>query len=175
MKTLKLSLLLLCLVISSQLSFSQGDSPRYKDLVVENPEAEEDIEVVSSYVNALVNNKMLEAENLLSEKYIGYGPGTNDSISKQGTIKAWTETHQVRSNEKVGFVSQTFRVLQGDLQGDWVSQWGTYSFTQNGKHVELPYQLTARVRDGKINRSRIYFDNLTIAKSLGYNVIPPKE
>ncbi len=118
---------------------------------------------------------MAEAGNLLTEKYIGYGPAVNDSTSKQQTITDWTQVHKLRTNQKVSFVSQTFRVLQGDLQGDWVSHWGTYSFTQNEKDIELPYQFTARVTDGKIDSSRIYFDNLAIVEALGYEVTPPKK
>ena len=125
MKTLKTSLLLICFVLIGQFSFSQDDSPSYKDVVVENPEAEADIKVVSDYVNALVNNKLEEAGNLLAEKYIGYGPAVNDSVTKQKNIESWKEVHKIRTNQKVGFVSQTFRVLQGDLKGDWVSHWGS--------------------------------------------------
>ena len=171
MKISKTPLLLLCFLIISQLSFSQTEAPKYKDVVVENPEAEADMKVVSDYVKALVNNKMMEAEKLLSEKYMGYGPAVNDSISKQQTIATWKEAHKMRTNEKVGFVTQTFRVLQGELAGDWVSHWGTYSFTQNGKNIELPYQLTALVTDGKIVRSTIYFDNLAVIEALGYQSI----
>jgi len=175
MKISKTPLLLLCFIIIFQLSFSQNETPSYKDLVVENPEAEVDMQVVNDYVNALINNKMMEAEKLLGDKYMGYGPAVNDSISKQETMASWKESHKIRTNEKVGFVTQTFRVLQGELAGDWVSQWGTYTFTQNGKNIELPYQLTALVSNGKISRSTIYFDNLAIIEALGYQITPPKQ
>jgi len=158
-----------------QINYSQNKELIYKDNVVENPEAEADIKVVSDYVNALVNNEMAKAEQLLTEKYIGYGPAINDSINKQENINSWNQNHKVRTNQKVGFVTQTFRVLQGNLQGDWVSQWGNYTFTQNGKEIKLPYQFTARVSNGKIDRSTIYFDNLSILLQLGYTVTPPKQ
>jgi ketosteroid isomerase-like protein len=54
-----------------------------------------------------------------------------------------------------------------------VSTWGTYSFTENGKDVKVPFQFTARVKNGKINRSVVYYDQLAIMKTLGFTVTPP--
>jgi predicted SnoaL-like aldol condensation-catalyzing enzyme len=173
-KLFRVSIVLILLSVS-QITFSQKKEQSYKDFVIENPDAETDIKVVSDYVNALVNNEMAKAEQLLAEKYIGYGPAINDSINKQNSMDSWKEIHKVRTDQKVSFVTQSFRVLQGNLKGDWVSQWGNYSFTQNGKTVKLPYQYTARVANGKINRSSIYFDNLSVLKQLGYKVTPPKQ
>ncbi len=173
-KLLRVPIVLLLLAVS-QITYSQNKEQSYKDIVIENPDAEVDIKVVNDYVKALVNNEMDKAEQLLAEKYIGFGPAVNDSINKLESINSWKEIHKVRTNQKVGFVTQTFRVLQGNLQGDWVSQWGTYSFTQNGKEVKLPYQYTARVANGKINRSSIYFDNLSVLLQLGYKITPPKQ
>ncbi|WP_299111556.1 hypothetical protein [uncultured Winogradskyella sp.] len=175
MKIFKTPLLLLLFLIISQLSFAQDKAPKYSDIVVENPEPEADIKVVSNYVNALINNKMMEAKELLSDNYIGYGPAANDSITKQATLDSWNETHKIRSNEKVSFVTATIRVVQGEYKGDWVYQFGTYSFTQDGKDIELPYQFTALVNNGKIERSSIYYDNLAILKALGYQIIPPSK
>lgn len=169
----KTTLLAILFMGFSTISFAQDKTPSYKDVVTENPNAEADIKVVSDYSNALVNNKMDEAANQLSEKYMGYGPAANDSINKKDEIEGWKKAHLVRANEKVSFVSETFRVLQGDLKGNWVSQWGTYKFTQEGKDIELPYQITARVTDGKIDTSRIYFDNLAVLVALGYTITPP--
>ncbi|MCA0133439.1 nuclear transport factor 2-like protein [Winogradskyella alexanderae] len=175
MKIVKTTLVLLCFILFNQLSFSQDDTPSYKEMVVDNPTAEADMKVVGDYVNALINNKMSVAESLLHEKYMSYGPAANDSVAKQESMKNWMEAHKVRTNQSIGFVSQTFKVTQGELAGHWVSQWGTYSFTQDGKDIEIPYQLTARVADGKIISSTTYFDNMAVVEKLGYTITPPKE
>jgi ketosteroid isomerase-like protein len=176
MKTLKTTMLLAFIILLALTSTNaQENELKYKDVVVENPDAEADMKVVSDYVNALVNNELGKAEKLLAEEFMGYGPAVNDSINKKNTINNWKENHKVRTNQKVGFVTQTFRVLQGDLKGDWVSHWGTYTFTQNGRNVTIPYQVTARVSNGMINRSTIYFDNLSVQQQLGFEIIPPKK
>ncbi|MDX1773734.1 hypothetical protein DFR65_102519 [Oceanihabitans sediminis] len=174
MKTLQTTVLLLSFLLVNLFTYAQEKSLNYKEIVVENPEPEATIKILSDYVNALVYDKMETVEILLDEKYIGYGPSINDSINKKETLESWTKVHKYRTNEKVEFVSQTFRVIKGNHKGDWVSQWGTYSYMLNGKTIEMPYQLTARIKDNKIISSRIYYDNLEVAKELGYEVIPPK-
>ena len=61
-------------------------------------------------------------------------------------------------------------MLEGDLKGDWVSVWGNYIFTENGITVNLPYQSTLMVDNGKIARSIIYFDRLAVLTAMGYEL-----
>ena len=174
MKNFKIPLLLLCFVIISQFSFSQDKVPTYSDFVVENPHADRDISAVTNFINALVNNKLSEAENLMTDTYMGYGPAVNDSVTKKGTIADWKQIHTTRTKQKAVVNPSTFRVLDGEFKGDWVSVWGTYWFTQNGKDIELPFQFTALINDGKLAKSAIYFDNLAVVLELGYTLTPPK-
>ena len=46
--------------------------------------------------------------------------------------------------------------------------WGTYYFTTDGKDIKLPYQSTMHVTNGKIDRSIIYFDLLSVFKTWLY-------
>jgi len=66
-------------------------------------------------------------------------------------------------------------VLSGNLKGEWVSVWGTYSFTQDGKNLSFPFQYTARVTGGKIDTDRVYYDRLYIFQTLGYKLTPPEK
>lgn len=50
----------------------------------------------------------------------------------------WTENYKTQSNCKVTFVTKTFKVLSGNLKGNWVSMWGDYTFTQAGKTITFP-------------------------------------
>ena len=102
------------------------------------------------------------------------GPANGDTQTKAELIASWTEFNKVRTNQKNDYVRNSFRVNGGDLAGDWVSVWGTYSFTENGIDIILPYQYTAQVDDGKILRSAIYYDNLAIAAMRGYELTAKK-
>jgi ketosteroid isomerase-like protein len=176
--TIKLGLLFAALVLSLFLNRVQAQSektaqPRYKDVVVENPNAEPDMKVVSDFVNALTSGDLDKAKSLLAENYKGYGPSPTDSTNIEQTLKSWNENYKIQSNRKVSFVTQTFKVLSGDLKGSWVSLWGDYSFTQDGKNVTFPLQYTARVTNGKIDTDRVYYDRLYIIQALGYKVTAP--
>jgi ketosteroid isomerase-like protein len=174
---IKLGLLFAALVLSLFVNRVQAQSqaaqPRYKDVVVENPNAEADMKVVSDFVNAVTAGEIDKAKGLLAQNYKGYGPAPTDSTNVDMTVKMWNENYKTQSNRKVSFVTQTFKVLSGDLAGNWVSLWGDYSFTTDGKNVKFPLQYTARVTNGKIDADRIYYDRLYIVQALGYKLTPP--
>lgn len=167
------SFFFLCSATTLQAQSSSSPQPRYKDLVVENPNAEADMKVVSDYVNALVSGDLDKAKSLMADNYKGYGPAPTDSSTMEQTINGWQENYNRQSNRKVSFVTQTFKVTSGNLQGNWVSLWGDYSFTENGKDIKFPFQYTAHVTNGKIDSDRIYYDRLYIMQTLGYTVTPP--
>ena len=168
------TLLLTIFATAAQAQSATAPAPRYKDVVVENPNAEADMKVVGDFVNALTASDLDKAKSLLAEKYKGYGPSPLDSGTVEQTINSWKESNKVQLNRKVSFVTQTFKVLQGDLKGNWVSVWGDYSFTQDGKNVAFPFQYTARVTDGKIDTDRVYYDRMYIMQTLGFKVTPPE-
>lgn len=167
MKILK-TIVIAVLLIIGQTSFAQDKS--YKEMVVENPTAEEDIKVVDDFIDALTANKMDKVASLLTDTYVGAGPAHEETQTKAEYLESWKKAHEVRTNQKNDFIRQTFRVLEGDLKGDWVSVWGNYIFTENGITVNLPYQSTLMVDNGKIARSIIYFDRLAVLTAMGYEL-----
>lgn len=156
--------------LKAQTSTSQAS---YGDMVVANPNAEKDIKIVSDYVNALVAGDLDKAKSLATNNYVGYGPSATDSATIDQTITGWKENNARQSNRIVKFVPETFKVTSGDSQGEWVSLWGQYSFTENGKDVKFPFQYTAHLTDGKIDKDLTYYDRLSILQTLGYTVTPP--
>lgn len=178
-KTISSSLLFTALLLTVMGTTAQAQSkpaaqPRYKDVVVENPNAEADMKVVSDYVRSLTSGDLVKAKTLMTDNYRGYGPSPTDSSTSEQTITGWQQNYETQLNRKVSFITQTFRVKTGDLKGNWVSLWGDYSFTQNGKDLKFPFQYTARVTKGKIDTDRIYYDRLYILQTLGYKVTPPE-
>ena len=153
---------------------AQTQAPSIK-LVVENPTAEADMKVVGDYHNALIGGDLVKAKSLLSAKYMLYGPSAADSNNVEKELAAWSENYKTHLNRKVGFITQSFKVTSGNLQGNWVSLWGTYTCTINGKNIAVPFQSTSRVENGKITRMNIYFDNLSTLTTIGYTLVPPKE
>ncbi len=159
--------------ISAKAQTAPAKMMHYKDFVNENPDADADIALVSDYVNKLVAGDVDKAVSMLTSNFMGYGPGFADSAAAPQLAMAWKHNDSVQLNRKVDFVTATFNVKSGDLGGHWVELWGTYSFTENGKAVKFPFQYSAHVKAGKIDRDYIYFDNLYILKTLGYTIMPP--
>ena len=153
-----------------------ANPPRYKDVVVDNPTAEADMKVVGDYVNALVAGDSDKAKGLLAPGYVGRGPARLDSASAEQIIAIWQGNVKTQQDRKVGFVTQTFNVLSGNLKGHWVSMWGDYTYTDkaSGKTVTFPFQLTSRVANGKVMDDRIYYDTMAILTQVGYKVTPPE-
>ena len=163
------SLLFICASAQAQ----NTPTPRYKDVVVDNPTAEADMKVVSDYINAIVSGDLVKAKSLLSGNFMAHGPARSDSSTVEQELARWTENYKNQTDRKVSFVTQTFKVLSGNLKGNWVSLWGDYTFTQAGKTIKFPFQYTANVADGKIMSDRIYYDVFSIYTQLGFKVVPP--
>lgn len=158
-------------------SAQSQNPPRYKDVVVDNPTAEADMKVVADFANALtVTGDQAKARSLVSANFMGRGPAAIDSANIDKTLKTWEANSKTMTNRKITFVTQTFRVLSGNLKGNWVSMWGDYTYTdmQTGKTVSFPLQYTASVADGKITGDRVYYDRLSILTQLGFKVTPPE-
>jgi ketosteroid isomerase-like protein len=179
-KSIKVSLLIAAFLLTALSTRAQAQSVstpqiRYKDRATENPNADADIKIVGDFLNSIVSGDLNKAKSLLTETFKGYGPSPADSSTAEETISSWKENYLTQSNRKVGFVTSTFQVLSGNLKGEWVSVWGNYSFTQDGKNLSFPFQYTARVTDGKIDTDIVYYDRLYILQTLGYKVTPPEK
>ena len=175
MKTIKfLSTLAIVIALFSVTTPCQAQTPAYKDNIIQNPDAEADIKVVGDYIKALVSGDLDKAKTLLAPNFKGRGPSSLDSANVEKTVANWQANYKVQSDRKIGFVTQSHKVLSGNYKGSWVSLWGTYTFTQTEKTISIPFQYTAKVADGKIVSDRIYFDNLSVVRQLGYKLTPPE-
>src|SRR5665213_50264 len=177
-KTIKNGILMAALILATCVPSAKAQTTssemKYSDMVGANPDAEADIKTVSDYLNTLlVAGDVDKATSMLTSNYMGYGPGAEDSADLQKTMDDWKKNVTTQQNRKVGFVQETFNVKSGDQAGHWVSVWGTYSCTQNGKDIKFPFQYTAHVTNGKIDKDIVYYDQLYIVKALGYTVTPP--
>ena len=177
-KTIKTGILMAVLILAAFVPSAKAQTTssemKYSDMVGPNPDAEADIKVVSDYLNTLLMvGDVDKATSMLTSNYMSYGPGPEDSAGLQKTIDTWKKNVTMQQNRKAGFVQETFNVKSGEQAGHWVSVWGSYSCTQNGKDLKFPFQYTAHVTNGKIDKDLIYYDELYIVKALGYTVTPP--
>jgi hypothetical protein len=160
--------------LTAQAQAKPAAQARYTDMVGDNPTTEADIQTVTDYLNFLVAGNTDKARLLLADTYRGYGPAATDSATREQVMTVWQQRYKGQLNRKLRLEGQTaFRVKSGRLLGNWVATWGVYTYTQGGKTLQAPFQLTAHVTKEKIDLDRIYFDNLSLAQALGYKLMPP--
>ncbi|HEY9001590.1 MAG TPA: nuclear transport factor 2 family protein [Mucilaginibacter sp.] len=176
MKRIPLSLLIALAVLfifSVDKASAQDKAIHQKDMIGDNSTADQDDMAVANFTNWLVGGDADKAATLLAPDFKAYGPAPSDSGNTEQLVKGWKENYKTQSDRKVNFVLESFHVKSGDYMGNWVAVWGDYTFTSMGKTVKFPYHCVYKVTKGKINSSRIYFDNLYIVQQLGYKVTPP--
>jgi hypothetical protein len=170
---LNLFLIGLSLLVNHAAGADAAKQPSYKESIADNPTAEADIAVVTKLMNSLIEGNFEQARTLLAPGFKSAGPSPDDNFTAEQALEDWKGKNARQTDRKVSFVANTFRVTTGKLKGNWVSTWGNYTFTQNGKTITVPYQYTARVKDGQIEEDRIYYDKLYILLQLGHTLRPP--
>lgn len=148
-------------------------SVKYKDVIGDNPNAEADLKIVTVFTNSLVAGDIDKAKSYMADKCMNYGPGPADSANVADFVDHWKGNYKKQSDRKVSFVAETFNVKTGDLAGHWVAAWGDYTFTSNAITVKFPYHCAYHIANGKIDISRIYYDQLYIVQKLGFTLTPP--
>jgi hypothetical protein len=101
-----------------------------------------------------------------------YGPAYGDSATTDQVMKGWKELHEEYSAMSAEFVSNSWRVTEGEYKGDWVAQWGEWKAHHKkfDKDIIVPYHLIVRIDDGKIGVSFNYHDDQGAIKQLGGKV-----
>ena len=148
--------------------------PPQRTLIGDNPTADADIQTVHSYLNALLAGDTDKAKLLLADTYRGYGPGAADSTTRDQEMAKWQQAAKRQLNPKVALWGQTsFLVKVGPLRGTWVATWGTYTCTQAGKTIQVPFNVMDHITKGKIDMERSFSDDLAPLLALGYKLTPP--
>ncbi|MEZ4739301.1 MAG: hypothetical protein R2818_08060 [Flavobacteriales bacterium] len=135
-------------------------------------EADANIAVVESYLNALIKADEASIRAAVAPGYYANNTFTPpDSSDVEGVIEGWMKNDSTRSDQRMERVfAECVTVADGnEYAGDWVHYWGTYSATDNatGKPYRVPFFYDARVEGGKITKSYTYFDRLSVFHQLG--------
>lgn len=136
------------------------------------------IKLVSEFIDALITNKQDKIRSLVTDDFMDYGPSQKDSMNIDQLTYAWTAIDSTRSNQDAGvFVVTALVVNEGDLAGEWVNVWGTYTAKEknSGYEYDAPWHRVFKINNDKISFSRAWFDNLAISLDLGRVIPAPKE
>lgn len=164
---------LLCFISSSL--FAQK-TLKHNDVIALSKNADENAAVLNNYLDALVSSDLDRARSLLAADYQEHGPGYEKPMKAGQAIDSWQNSLNQRTDHSISDRrTLAYREKSGLNEGDWVMGWGVYHWTEKagGTMVELPYQITARVSDGKLKEARYYYDRAIVRDKMGYIAIPP--
>lgn len=139
-------------------------------------EADANIAAVEGYLNALItaNDPGIRAS-------VGAGFYANntwlpaDSSDVDGIVDQWMQHDSTRSDQRIKRTfAQAIQIAEGNAYpGHWVQFWGEYSATDKatGKPYTALFMLDAHVKEGKLVKTYLHFDRLSVFNQLG--IAPP--
>ena len=140
-------------------------------------QAEEDIALIESYVEAVENLDYQAMESYLADAYTGFGPSYGDSIDKAGALENWRYNveHLYEEIDYRRSRSVAVTVSSGENRGEWVSNWAElYIRYRNGAgEVTIMANTIYRIEDRKIIRSYTFYNEADALRQLGYTISAP--
>jgi len=131
--------------------------------------------IARKYMNAVETKNLSVIDSLLADNYMGYGPSIGDSINKEGAIlnTKFLMDNLYESFEYTRHKEIAVTVKEGEVKGDWVLNWAylTLKFKDGRGPVYLWVNIVYRIENGKIVRSRTFYNEADVMRQLGYSML----
>ncbi len=138
---------------------------------------EASIAVVKQYLESVDNNDYDLMESLLADDYLGLGPSLDDSTNKEMALASWKWNSENLYEEVHYERTQTLAtsIKDGSLAGEWAFNWThvTIKYKDGSGPVSLMVNAVYKIEDGKIARTRTFYNEADVYRQLGYRVFPP--
>ncbi|HEU4861323.1 MAG TPA: nuclear transport factor 2 family protein [Chitinophagaceae bacterium] len=138
----------------------------------------ENLAIAKKYMEAVETNNAAIMDSLLADNYMGYGPSVGDSTNKAGAIKNWKYNAEnlYESIEYTRHQELAVTVKEGDEDalGAWVSNWAylTIKYKDGRGPVNVWVNAVYKIENGKIVRSRTFYNEADVMRQLGYIMVP---
>jgi hypothetical protein len=141
-------------------------------------QAEEDIALIESYVEAVENLDYEAMNSCLADDYLGFGPSYGDSINREAALKNWKyvaeNIYDVIDYRRSNNIAVT--VPSGRSKGEWVSNWAElYIRYQNGSEVTLMANTIYEIENRKIAKSYTFYNEADALRQLGFVFVLPTD
>ncbi|HEX5026356.1 MAG TPA: nuclear transport factor 2 family protein [Agriterribacter sp.] len=144
-----------------------------------NKNESENLAIAKRYMEAVETNNTAEMEALLADNYMGYGPSVGDSVNKADAISNWkyNAANLYKSIEYSRHQNIAVTVKEGGQAdpGDWVSNWAylTIKYKDGRGPVHVWVNAVYKIENGKIARSRTFYNEADVLRQLGYTGVTP--
>ena len=141
----------------------------------------ENLAIATKYMEAVETNKPAVMDSLLADNYMGYGPSVGDSTNKGDALANWkfNAEHLYESIKYTRHQSIAVSVTDGDpaALGDWVTNWAylTIKYKDGRGPVNVWVNAVYKIENGKIARSRTFYNEADVMRQLGYTSVRPTE
>ena len=138
----------------------------------------ENLDIAKKYMEAVETNNTAIMDSLLADNYMGYGPSVGDSINKADAINNWkyNATNLYESIKYTRHQNMAVTVAEGEQAeaGDWVSNWAylTIKYKDGRGPVNVWVNAVYKIENGKIVRSRTFYNEADVMRQLGYQMVP---
>lgn len=168
--------LLISIFISTGLHAQADHVSNINDRFAFNPNADRDVHMVTDFMQAfLVDKDFDKARQYFKPDGIDYGPGYGDSVNVDRMIQMQQKLDSTITDWNIQyFVKFSVSVKEGHQKGDWVLLWGNISSeNKSGKTITVPFNSVFKIEDEKIAMEVDYYDNMSIARQMGYTITAP--
>ena len=142
-----------------------------------NDNSEVNAALVQQYLDAVASKDYSTMESLLADNYVGMGPSVGDTINRQQAVENWKLTSETIYESVDYELSEILpaSIAEGPGAGDWVSNWAylTINYKDGRGPVNLWLNAVYKIENGKIARSRTFYNEADVMAQLGYRVFPP--
>jgi limonene-1,2-epoxide hydrolase len=135
--------------------------------------------IAQKYMQAVETKNVALMDSLLADNYIGYGPSVSDSTDKEGALLSW-ESNIENLYESIKYTNHTelaVTVKEGRAKGDWVLNWAylTIKYKDGRGPVNLWVNSVYLIENGKIVKSRTFYNEADVLRQLNFTIEPPQE
>src|SRR4051794_40466263 len=139
----------------------------------------ESLAIAKRYMEAVEKKNAPIMDSLLADNYVGYGPSVNDSTNKKDALETWkyNAANLYESVKYTRYQNIAVTIKEGEQAepGDWVTNWAylTIKYKDGRGPVNVWVNATYKIENGKIARSRTFYDEADVLRQLGYTIEPP--
>jgi ketosteroid isomerase-like protein len=144
-----------------------------------NNHEEENLAIANRYMEAVETGNLATMDSLLADNYMGYGPSAADSTNKAAALESW-KYNADNLYESIKYtrhqnIAVTVKEGQQAEAGDWVSNWAylTIKYKDGRGPVNVWVNAVYKIENGKIVRSRTFYNEADVLRQLNYTIEPP--
>ncbi|MCY1719973.1 nuclear transport factor 2 family protein [Prolixibacteraceae bacterium Z1-6] len=141
----------------------------------QNQSNHENLEIVETFQKAFEDHDINAIKSVLADDYVGYGPSLSDSINKDDALLIWEHNLDFMYEKVAMNVEETVGVSNVEAKdgGQWISSWGTLTlkFQQKGDETKIWANQIFLVKDGKIKKTIIFYNEADALRQAGYNYV----